>query len=368
MAFRREDHDNAELSFSNEPIDCCISIVDMVGSTRITANILASHKIGKYYSIFINNIAAIGKKFGALISKFAGDSLILYFPQTSNKNDKRAFKDVIECGITMLAAFNFINSKMSEEGLPSVGYRISSDYGRSDIARLQRSNTYDLFGSTVNICTDINRIATPNSMVIGDNLYQIMKTFPSFLEDCLCKLVGEHSVGDLKRAYPVYSVASKYTQLRQDQLMNYGTETINKLKGELSPTRNSSRSGNILLVDDDLDILLTYKSFLEIEGYNIDAFSEPESALKHFSQCDASYYDLVLLDIRMPRINGLQLFYRMKSIEMDTKIIFVSALEAADELLSMLPGIKIDKHIIKKPVGKGPFLEKIKLIISEPLA
>ena len=58
----------------------------------------------------------------------------------------------------------------------------------------------------------------------------------------------------------------------------------------------------------------------------------------------------------------------MKSIEMDTKIIFVSALEGADELLSMLPGIKIDKHIIKKPVGKGPFLEKIKVIISEPLA
>jgi class 3 adenylate cyclase len=108
----------------------------------------------------------------------------------------------------MLAAFNFINSKMSKEGLPSVGYRISSDYGRSDIARLHRSNAYDLFGSTVNICTEINRIATPNSMVIGDNLYQIINTFPSFLEDYLCKLAGEQAVGDLKQAYPVYSIAS----------------------------------------------------------------------------------------------------------------------------------------------------------------
>ena len=41
--------------------DCCVSIVDMIRSTRITANIRASHKIGKYYSIFINNMAAIGK-------------------------------------------------------------------------------------------------------------------------------------------------------------------------------------------------------------------------------------------------------------------------------------------------------------------
>jgi class 3 adenylate cyclase len=119
-------------------------------------------------------MSVIGKKFGALISKFAGDSLVLYFPQTSNKNDKRAFKNVIECGITMLAAFNFINSKMSEEGLPSAGYRISSEYGRSDIARLYRSNTYDLFGSTVNICTEINRIATPNSMDVIMNYVQRM--------------------------------------------------------------------------------------------------------------------------------------------------------------------------------------------------
>ena len=369
MAYRRENDDDDELSFTNEPIDCCVSIVDMVGSTRITANIEASHKIGKYYSIFINNMSVIGKKFGALISKFAGDSLVLYFPQTSNKNDKRAFKNVIECGITMLAAFNFINSKMSEEGLPSVGYRISSDYGKSDIARLHGSNTYDLFGSTVNICSEINRIATPNTMVIGSNLYQIIRSFPSsFLEDYLCKLAGEQSVGDLNRTYPVYSVVSKYPQLRQDQLMKYDTESINKLKRQVSPIRNSSRSGNILLVDDDSDILLTYKSFLEVEGYKVNTFSDPQGALKHFAQSDPSYYDLVLLDIRMPRLNGLQLFYRMKSIEMDTKIIFVSALEAADELLSMLPGIKVDKHIIKKPIGKRPFLEKIKVMISEPLA
>jgi two-component system, OmpR family, response regulator ChvI len=363
VTYGREDDDD-ELRFSDEPIDCCVSIVDMVGSTRITANIGASHKMAKYYSIFINNMSVIGKKFGALITKIAGDSLVLYFPQTSNKNDKRAFKNVIECGITMLAAFDFINSKMSEEGLPSVGYRISSDYGRSDIGRSHRSNTYDLFGSTMNICAEINRIATPNTMVVGGNLYQIIKSFPSFLEDYLCKLAGEHSVDDLNRAYPVYSVASKYTQLRQVQLMK-DTKSINKPKEKVSLIRNSTHSVNILLVDDDSDILLTYKTFLEDESYKVDTFSNSEDALKHFSQCDASYYDLVLLDIRMPRLNGLQLFYRMKSIEMDTKIIFVSALDAADELLSMLPGIKSDRHIIKKPIGKEPFLEKIKVMISE---
>jgi two-component system response regulator ChvI len=363
MVSRRED--NYELSFG-EPIDCCISIVDIVGSTGITANIRTSHKLGKYYSIFINNMAVIGKKFGALITKMGGDSLVLYFPKTSNKNDKRAFKNVIECGITMLAAFNFINFKMSEEGLPPVGYRISSDYGRSDTARSNRSNNRDLFGSAMNICAEINRIATPNTMVVGGSLYQIIKSFPSsFLEDYLCKVAGEYSLGNLKRAYPIYSIASKYVRLRQDQLLN-DTESINKSRGvEVSLIRNSSSSGNILLVDDDPDILLTFKSFLEVEGYKVDALNNSEDALKHFSQREASYYDLVLLDIRMPRLNGLQLFYRMKSIDMDTKIIFVSALEAAEELISLLPGIKSDKNIIKKPIGKEPFLEKINSMILE---
>ena len=60
MEYRREDDDDDELSFSNKPIDCCVSIANMVGSTRITANIRGSHKIAKYYSIFINNMAAIG--------------------------------------------------------------------------------------------------------------------------------------------------------------------------------------------------------------------------------------------------------------------------------------------------------------------
>jgi CheY-like chemotaxis protein len=204
-------------------------------------------------------------------------------------------------------------------------------------------------------------------MVIGGSLYQIIESFPSsFLEQYVCKLVDQSFLGNLKIAYPVYSVASKYTRLRQNQLLN-DTESINKSKGvEVSLISNSSRSDNILLVDDDPDILLTYKSFLEVEGYKVDAFSNPEDALKHFSQCEASHHDLVLLDIRMPRLNGLQLFYRMKSIETDTKIIFVSALEAANELLSLLPGIKYDKYIIKKPVGKEPFLEKIKVMISEP--
>jgi two-component system response regulator ChvI len=366
MTYQREDDNDYGLRFSSEQMECCVSIVDMVESTKITSNIKTSNRIAKYYSIFINNMAVIGRKFGGRITKVTGDGLLLYFPQTSNKHDRNAFKNVIECGITMLAAFHFINSRMSEEHLPAVNYRISTDYGKVDIGKSENSDSYDLFGLTVNICSEINRMAASNGMVLGSNLYQIIKSLsPPLLADYQCRLAGKYLVGELKLAYPVYSITTKQqSQLELEQVTSDNTESTNKQKE--NKIRHSSDPEKILLVDDDSDILLTYKAFLEIEGYIIDTFSDPEDALKHFAQVASSYYDLVLLDIRMPRLNGLQLFYRMKSIDINTKIVFVSALDAAEELLSLLPGIKFDKHIIKKPIGREPFLERISALISEP--
>jgi hypothetical protein len=80
----------------------------MISSTTVTANIVATPRIAKYYSIIINNLAVIGKNYRALITNVTGDSLTLYFPQTSNKSDTRAFKNVIECGLTISAAFHIL--------------------------------------------------------------------------------------------------------------------------------------------------------------------------------------------------------------------------------------------------------------------
>jgi hypothetical protein len=54
----------------------------------------------------------------------------------------------------------------------------------------------------------------------------------------------------------------------------------------------------------------------------------------------------------------------MKSINKDIRIIFVSALEPAEELISVLSGIKFDKHIIKKPIGRELLVEKVNAIMS----
>jgi DNA-binding response OmpR family regulator len=118
-----------------------------------------------------------------------------------------------------------------------------------------------------------------------------------------------------------------------------------------------------MMVDDEPDMLLTYKSFLAAEGYNIEAFTDPQEALKHFAQVNPSYYDLAVMDIRMPGLNGLQLYYRLKAINPSIKVLFVSALDAAEELVSILPDIKYS-HIIRKPTNQEQFVNKIKTALT----
>ena len=120
-----------------------------------------------------------------------------------------------------------------------------------------------------------------------------------------------------------------------------------------------------MVVDDELDILHTYKYILSAEGYNVEAFTDPHDALMHFVQLPdpSSYYQLVLLDIRMPRLNGLQLFYKIRTLSPNTKIMFCSALDMTEELVSILPGVNAD-DFVKKPIGKEQFLSKVKAALQ----
>jgi two-component system response regulator ChvI len=375
-ASSRNISDKEEISFSSKSEKYCVSFVDIVNSTNITAQISHTEKIGKYYSIFINTMATLARNYGAKITKNAGDSIIYYFPKTADSTNKAAFMDVIECGLTMISAGTVLNTKMYEEGLPSIDYRISADYGRVGIVSSAISQNDDLFGPTMNICSKINSKALPNQMVIGGDLYQIIKSSSHHRHDYRFKSVGEYSVG-FKQMYPVYSVLIKN---RTQTLPSSPDEQMAKLKPvqmHSSPTTlkipsktDSNYKGqekhtpNIMLIDDDPDILLTYKSILIEENCNIETFTDAQEALNHFAEANHSYYDLVLLDIRMPGINGLQLYYKLKAINMAIKIIFVSALDAADELISMLPGVKVDYDIIRKPVNRENFVNKIKAVLS----
>jgi two-component system, OmpR family, response regulator ChvI len=104
------------------------------------------------------------------------------------------------------------------------------------------------------------------------------------------------------------------------------------------------RSMRILVVDDEKDIALVLKKGLESQGFKADAFDRPECALMNFR---AGSYDLILTDMRMPKMDGLELYQEIRKIDAKVKVCFLSAYE---ELKKMLPSTE-PICFIKKPVS-----------------
>jgi CheY-like chemotaxis protein len=339
----------------------------MVNSTKIAAE-LNDVEVSKYYAIFLNAMATIARNFGASIIKNAGDCLIYYFPRISDSTNQLIFKDVLECGITMISAHHAINERLHEVHLPSLNYRISADYGLVQFARSASSQNEDLFGSTVNICAKINSKAPPNGMVIGDDLYKIVKTF----DDYYFEEIEKYLIG-LNHEYSVYSVASKHkrnildpfkrtSELKFDLMHSFSYLIANSAYPKSSNYHQHKNAPIVILIDDEPDMLLVFKSFLDDEGYNVESFTDPKEALRRFEKMNPSYYSLVVTDIKMPGLNGLELYQRLKAINTDIKILFVSALDAAEMLVSVLPGVK-PSDIIRKPVDKERFIKTVKSVL-----
>lgn len=124
-----------------------------------------------------------------------------------------------------------------------------------------------------------------------------------------------------------------------------------------------NQSITLMLVDDDRDILFTFKSILAAEGFNVEAFTDPNEALNRFTQAGPSYYDLVITDIRMPKISGFQLYQRLKEIKRDIRVLFMTAFEVPGNLLESMPNIN-ESDIIRKPIEEQRFINKIKTAVN----
>ena len=354
-----------ELRFSADVKKCCVSFVDMVHSTEIIARISDPARVRKYYSIFINTIASIAKSFDAKIIKNTGDCLIYYFPKTFDYSKSSAFQDVIECGLAMVEASSSINVPSTDYKLPAINYRISADYGSVQMTRSITSATNDLFGQVISLCNKMNSLASPNGMVIGNNLHQIIKNYYSNNYDFE---ILKSDLIDSGEIYNIYAVSPK----NRDIAALHHDIALSKIDADLkSPSfkkpklsASDRRQGkelrhNILIVDDEPDALFTYKTFLASEGFNVDAFTVPEEALNRIRSRTPSYYSLVIADIRMPRLNGLQFYHQLKRISMSVRVLFVSALDAAGELVSILPNAS-DIGVLKKPADQQNFMDAVR--------
>src|ERR671930_2283744 len=90
---------------------------------------------------------------------------------------------------------------------------------------------------------------------------------------------------------------------------------------------DNNKDKRILVVDDEKDILLTLQLILEQNGFNVSLFDNPLAALSNFK---IGLYDLAILDIKMPQMNGFQLYEKIKQIDRSTKVCFITAAASED--------------------------------------
>ena len=163
------------IRFSGDSIKSCVGFIDLVDSTRNTITMDNLGHIRIYYSKFINSVSKIVKSYDGKVIKNIGDCLLVYFPKTSDIQNKQAFRDTIECSLKILENRYTVNQRLSKQHLPPFNYRISIDYGVLDLALVGEYSQIDLFGSTVNVCSKINSLLSiPNQIIIGDNFYRIL--------------------------------------------------------------------------------------------------------------------------------------------------------------------------------------------------
>ena len=110
---------------------------------------------------------------------------------------------------------------------------------------------------------------------------------------------------------------------------------------------STTKGKNILIVDDDKDFTRLYETFLKFDGYKVDIFTDPVDALSSFKKYT---YDLVLLDLKMPQMDGIELSHKLLNIEptLFYKFITAASKEFIENLKTNNPGI--EEKIVYKPL------------------
>ena len=128
---------------------------------------------------------------------------------------------------------------------------------------------------------------------------------------------------------------------------------------------STTNGKNILIVDDEPDITFTIKSILEDNGFKVDSFTDPISALDNYQN---NFYDLVILDIKMPKMDGFQLYIKIKEKDPKVKICFLTASEMFYEEFrkSRFEFGKAlgENYFIQKPITAEGLIDHLKRIIN----
>jgi two-component system, OmpR family, response regulator ChvI len=120
----------------------------------------------------------------------------------------------------------------------------------------------------------------------------------------------------------------------------------------------------LLVVDDDQDVTLTLRATLQKGGFEVVSFNDPLLALKRFKP---RYYDLVILDIRMPDMNGFELYRQVRRKDNRVKVCFLTAINEFTEYeqyrKEAYPKLG-ERHFIAKPVSNDEIIRRVNEMLT----
>jgi CheY-like chemotaxis protein len=222
----------------------------------------------------------------------------------------------------------------------------------------------------MNITTDANQLIAIDTIKIDDHsrftlTKRIKNVFPVQIGDTIAVYQEKKENNLIFKVQRGSNIVGSWIVRRTTLRDNIDNNTLNNpfYSNNITTGENNTQykySSNIMLIDDEKDILLVFKSFLEDKGYTVETFADPREAVSHFVKVNPCYYDLVITDIRMPGLTGVQLYTILKTINTHIKVLFITALNSiAQEIPNILPEVKTN-DIIKKPIIKEHFIEKVK--------
>ena len=117
----------------------------------------------------------------------------------------------------------------------------------------------------------------------------------------------------------------------------------------------------ILVVDDEADLTMLCSLALEYYGFKVDTFNNPQKALSNYKP---GYYDLVILDIKMPNMDGFELYDEIKKKDHKAKICFLTASELYYEEFRKKEYSALDRDLfIRKPIDNEELLKEVSKIM-----
>jgi two-component system, OmpR family, response regulator ChvI len=128
---------------------------------------------------------------------------------------------------------------------------------------------------------------------------------------------------------------------------------------------NNRKMEKILVIDDEPDIAFSLKKVLEQNRFaSVDTFNDPADVISKYNNQPGITYDLLIIDILMPRMNGFELYEKIKKIDNNAKVCFISAYRMYFEALrEMYPGYEVD-CFMNKPFENEDLLRKVGNVLT----